>query len=559
MNSELSNTINPGKDGDVTRQIKNEINVVPVLVESSSSCIMTLESTSYVTVEGGRYAGDFSSYLRDREKSEYHSQDQLYTLSQRFDPPGNVTLQDVSPKIVSSDDEQQNNLRQNIDSADGTEVQDGKNYKRKLNVEKLINKNGGKLLFILFIFSALNVCIYLMSKIALHMELEDGINCTAHDMIQAILQEEELGLPRSAGNVFSLWMCSGLVELQLKPHHRPYEIRQRWFELVERFSNASDSRKRRDEPSLSYQRNVFLLKKDEEQIKDQKILELLYEESKYNILEGRYPCEMMHYISLGAIQAKIELGPYNPQIHTIQFFRENQRRFLPGHIIKTAWSWLRISGKNSPEVGLLEQYKKIPPTTPVKKLVQKYLAFCWTLPFYGSAFFQGQVEQPVRGLTSLITHQDLLVLIAINSQGVYIIDHIQCTLLLGLKYKDMSWDYAKPSQENNPDCLPCLFIQFIVLENGTRVSKILQVFSKQAVMMDTLISTFVEESKRISDDLDGSNNTSTGDNDEAQMPLNARRDLGPSCLCNKLSKLTLATFDDDGHCIGKSGSWSFSY
>lgn len=50
-----------------------------------------------------------------------------------------------------------------------------------------------------------------MSKIALHMELEDGINCTAHDMIQAILQEEELGLPRSAGNVFSLWMCSGLV------------------------------------------------------------------------------------------------------------------------------------------------------------------------------------------------------------------------------------------------------------------------------------------------------------------------------------------------------------
>ena len=59
MNSELSNTINPGKDGDVARQIKNEINVVPVLVESSSSCIMTLESTSYVTVEGGRYAGDF--------------------------------------------------------------------------------------------------------------------------------------------------------------------------------------------------------------------------------------------------------------------------------------------------------------------------------------------------------------------------------------------------------------------------------------------------------------------------------------------------------------------
>lgn len=43
------------------------------------------------------------------------------------------------------------------------------------------------------------------------MELEDGINCTAQEMTQAILQEEELGLPRSAANVFTLWMCSGLV------------------------------------------------------------------------------------------------------------------------------------------------------------------------------------------------------------------------------------------------------------------------------------------------------------------------------------------------------------
>ena len=48
-------------------------------------------------------------------------------------------------------------------------------------------------------------------------------------------------------------------------------------------------------------------------------------------------------------------------------------------------------------------------------------------------------------------------------------------MLLGLKFEELSWDYAKPSQENNEDCLPCLFIQFCVIENGRRVSKILQV------------------------------------------------------------------------------------
>lgn len=51
--------------------------------------------------------------------------------------------------------------------------------------------------------------------------------------------------------------------------------------------------------------------------------------------------------------------------------------------------------------------------------------------------------------------------------------------LLGLKFEDLSWDFANPSQEDNPDCLPCIFIQFRVVENGMRVTKILQIFSKQ--------------------------------------------------------------------------------
>ena len=38
----------------------------------------------------------------------------------------------------------------------------------------------------------------------------------------------------------------------------------------------------------------------------------------------------------------------------------------------------------------------------------------------------------------------------------------------------------------------------------------------------------------------------------------SRRGIPESCLSNKLNRLTLATFDDEGHCIGHMGSWSFS-
>lgn len=64
----------------------------------------------------------------------------------------------------------------------------------------------------------------------------------------------------------------------------------------------------------------------------------------------------------------------------------------------------------------------------------------------------------------------------------------------------MSWEYARPSKEEDPNCLPCLFVQFMVVENGARVSKILQVFSKQASLMDILITSFVNQVKTKSND-----------------------------------------------------------
>lgn len=152
---------------------------------------------------------------------------------------------------------------------------------------------------------------------------------------------------------------------------------------------------------------------------------------------GRYPCEgQARYASLGALQARIELGPYNPQTHTLAYFRKHRKKFLPNH--QTCPNFLTglgfglgiVGGKGAPEARLLEQYKRIPnhagTNTNSRKLVRKYLEFCWGLPSYGAAFFQGQIEKPVRGLASWIMNRDLRVLIAINNTGVYIVDDFEC-------------------------------------------------------------------------------------------------------------------------------------
>ena len=157
-------------------------------------------------------------------------------------------------------------------------------------------------------------------------------------------------------------MTSPLLDVQLKPHHKPFYIRREWNHFLQRFSSAPLERKALDEPILSLQRNVFFHKRDEVKIRDHKSLELLYEEAKYNILTGRYPCEISDYIMLGGIQARLELGPYDMAVHTPAYFRSIMYRFLPEHATwNTTWSsclpWRNGGARNSPEARLIEQFK----------------------------------------------------------------------------------------------------------------------------------------------------------------------------------------------------------
>jgi hypothetical protein len=46
-------------------------------------------------------------------------------------------------------------------------------------------------------FAELDVCVYLMSAVAVQMEVEEGANATVTDLITAMAGEEELGLPRN--------------------------------------------------------------------------------------------------------------------------------------------------------------------------------------------------------------------------------------------------------------------------------------------------------------------------------------------------------------------------
>jgi hypothetical protein len=111
--------------------------------------------------------------------------------------------------------------------------------------------------------------VYLMSRIAVHMEIEGTAQCPAQVMLAAALGCEELGISNKllAQSVFGLWMSSSLLEIQLKPHHRPYSVRVAWSNLLDKNSHGKELDKCADDPMTTLRRNIFYARRDEEKIK----------------------------------------------------------------------------------------------------------------------------------------------------------------------------------------------------------------------------------------------------------------------------------------------------
>ncbi|GAA6093379.1 FERM domain-containing protein 8, partial [Tachysurus ichikawai] len=153
---------------------------------------------------------------------------------------------------------------------------------------------------------AQDVLVYLVSDGAVQVCVE-SVGCVCvQDLGRSV--RDALNIPDSAQDVFAFWLCSPLLELQLKPKHQPYKLCRQWQDLLYRFTDGHTEDIALDEPCLQYKRNVFYPKSKELQVEDENVLRLLYDEAKLNIVEGRYPCDPEHWSRLAALSCAIEIG-----------------------------------------------------------------------------------------------------------------------------------------------------------------------------------------------------------------------------------------------------------
>ncbi|KAM9333092.1 FERM domain-containing protein 8 [Pholidichthys leucotaenia] len=342
---------------------------------------------------------------------------------------------------------------------------------------------------------AQDVLVYLFGDSAVHLTVEGLGSITVHELGRSV--RDALHIPESVQDAFAFWLCSPLLELQLKARHQPYKLCRQWQDLLYRFTEASEEDSSQDEPCLQYRRNVFYPKSKELQMEDEGVLRLLYEEARSNILTGRYPCDPEHWMGLGALSIAIDEGTsLDSQQFTAAVREKKLSSFLPAHVLMGSGGLLStLRGKASRhaelEQNLLEEYRKVmasagsaPEPT---QLLHQYLSTCHALPYYGCAFFSGEIDKPAQGI--LHRGRRKAVNIGICLEGVYVMDVKEKHVLLGLRFSELSWDHSYPEEEGDPHIL---WLEFDGEEDGTPVNKLLKIYSKEAELMSGFIEFCVE-------------------------------------------------------------------
>lgn len=342
---------------------------------------------------------------------------------------------------------------------------------------------------------AQDVLIYLFGESAVHLSVEGLGSVNVQELGRSV--RDALHIPESVQDAFAFWLCSPLLDLQLKARHQPYKLCRQWQDLLYRFTEASEEDISQDEPYLQFRRNVFYPKSKELQIDDEAVLRLLYEEARSNILTGRYPCDPEHWVNLGALSLALDEGTgLDGQQFTATMREKKLSSFLPAHVaMGSGGLFSTLRGKSSRQAGLeqnlLEAYRKISTSAgnspEPTQLLHQYLNTCHALPYYGCAFFLGEIDKPAQGI--LQRGKRKAVNVGICLEGVYVMDVKEKHVLLGLRFNELSWDHSYPEEEGDSHIL---WLEFDGEEDGTPVNKLLKIYSKQAELMSGFIEFCVE-------------------------------------------------------------------
>ncbi|ELT97767.1 hypothetical protein CAPTEDRAFT_226695 [Capitella teleta] len=265
------------------------------------------------------------------------------------------------------------------------------------------------------------------------LNLVSGANTTVLQLQQQMMQEIEI--PENCADVFTIWICSRNLQLQLKPEHKPIQHLNDWKRKIVQLLTSWDPS--REDAQLFWRRHASLSMTKEKMVRHPVAIRLLFYEAYHNYINSYYPCSTQDAVILGGILLQLNHGDYDS--------RKARNIIVSESALKSLIPGTKKSEKNQNwSKELLTQYKAfsqrmINRNRSVQVLQHQFLKICWNLTVYGSAFFTGKVNlKNARQLTE--------VFIGINDIGIHIIVVPTKNMLQTFSYDTIEWLHDKENE-----------------------------------------------------------------------------------------------------------------
>lgn len=262
------------------------------------------------------------------------------------------------------------------------------------------------------------------------LNLNDGANTTVHQLNTQMLRE--FNMPETPyGDIFTIWICSPSLELQLKPEHKPLEQINSWKRRI--VGNLTDGDPKNEEPILKWRRNAKISLIVEREVPHPDAVRLLFHEAEFNYINAFYPCKEQDVWLFASILLYLKFGSQDQ--HGAKAFLNNHRnlqQLVPVPNLK----------KNSNlATKILAQYRELcsgrtEGNNTRIRLQTQFLNSCRNLTVYGSAFFTGGLQ--VSGTKGSVKDH-VKCYIAVNDVGIHIIHYQSRLMLHSFKYSEIAW------------------------------------------------------------------------------------------------------------------------
>ncbi|XP_048237783.1 krev interaction trapped protein 1-like [Haliotis rufescens] len=275
------------------------------------------------------------------------------------------------------------------------------------------------------------IAVNTMDANIINLRLTSGYHTSVRQLNEQMLKE--FGMPPVPyAQIFTIWICSNSLELQLKPEHEPMNQLRIW--QTRTVGMLSDANPDHEEPVLKWRRNAKIGVEIEKQLTHQKAIDLLFHEAYYNYINALYPCKEQDAVIFAAILFLLWHG--NLDSSSAKSFlsnREKQQELVPQPILvqRGATHW---ANKILRECREIIQGKDRTPLA----LKRQFLTHCHYLTVYGSAFFTGTLPNP-QGIRGSPTKCH----IGVNDVGIHIISMQNKSMLQSYKYSEIEWQHVQ--------------------------------------------------------------------------------------------------------------------